>query len=786
MNLQQLHYTSAAPRSDGPGFRFTAASPELPITLLGEAEQLIGYEPPRGAPARPTPEEIAALPVSFSHIRLSDGSRLLCRTVCTGYEPAPGGRRAAFHAHAVRLPDGAGLPGGLLPIEAWESPTWSERAPKSGTPEPISTIVPARRIDKTGLLDFVHSRADRLEAFLADVRTLFRTRDAPQLLVIERDSAHTAYWIAVASAVLPRELADRLTFTTYTRRPLLARQQIVGACPGAEVDFATAAADNRFRVHDCTGGPSSPVRPERDLWAAVATRVWLAGMPALFAEASRDRSTAARDGSDDAGRLAALAAREGIALDANGRTAAARWAREQSPDGRFDATARDRLLTTLAAGGTDRTPEEWTALAAFADELAALAPRVATAPLRRDLRAEMDRLAAAPDQPLVRFLSLLRLAEALRVNHAPLLPPLTERLAGALLDEAAQDRKLVRAALDAHPLLAGPVLGSLDRTAAQDDPRTVARLLTAELPGADLTGCPHLTMATAVTGSAVPLPETDADRPALLHALLKAAGGEYQGVPSVLRTAYRLAWDGRPLRSAEARTLLAELPAAWHREAGLDKAFLHSALTSAPDDPCAPDLARALLASGAEPAPRERAALLLLKTAGELAEGEALPGFTARTATLRAQAAPLEPGIDERVGDALARRLLTLDPPPGELPDLIDSGDEHLLGAYAREARGETVGERLRGNPLYAAVCFVAWHTEPGAGALWDEIRTELLASVLRPEVRRMPAEEIEEMLHCLRQVGAEWVEAFQEWNRLGVLGRLTGLSAFGGRRRSR
>ncbi|MFI9202104.1 GTPase-associated protein 1-related protein [Streptomyces sp. NPDC053048] len=776
MYLQQLHYTSTAvaPGPNGSGFRFTAASPELPITLLGEAEQLIVYEPPSDAPGCPSSEELSEFPVAFSHNRLSDGSRLLCRTVRTG--PGRVGRHGNFHAHAVRLPEGGGLPGGLLPIEAWESPSWADRTPDGGIPQPLPSLVPARRIDKAGLFDFVHSRAERLEPFLTDVRTLFRTPDAQQLLVIERDSAHTAYWIAVASAVLPRDLADRLTFTTYTRRPMLARQQIVGVFPDADFDYVSAAAQHRYRVHDCTGGTSSPARAERDPWAAVAARIWLAGRPALFAEASR-RTGVGPDTGDEADRLAALAAREGIALDSNGRTAAARWTRDRAPRGDLDPGVRTRLLTTLAAGGTDRTPEEWTLLASLADEFSRATPRTAVAPLRRDLRAELARAAETPATPLVRFLTLLRLAKALRVDHASVLPVLTARLTAVLLDDAAPDRKVVRAAIDAHDELRTAVLDGLDHTAATGDPRPLTRVLSAELPGADLSGRPHLRMAAAMDGR--PAPE-GYDRPSLLHTLVKTAGSEHQETPSVLRTAFRLIWGDEPLTAAEADALLSSLPENWHQAEGLDEAFVRAALDSARDDPVAPHLAKnllkSLLAGGVELTARRRAALMLLEQAGDLAAGEELPGCTARVITLRRQAAPIEPGVDERLTDALARRLLSLDPPPGpgELPDLIHSDDEHLLNAYADEAHGEAVAELLR-TPTYAAVCFVAWHTAPGVSALWDDIRGELLSSVLRPEVRRMSADDIEEIRHCLRQVGGPWAEMFHEWDRFGVLGRLGG-----------
>jgi hypothetical protein len=127
----QLHYTSAPPGPDGSGFRFTAVSAGVPQGLLREAEQLIGYEPPRDFPARPDTEELKSFPKAFAFSELSDGGRLLSRSVYTGADYT--GRWGNFHAHAVHLPPGARLPGGALPITAWESPRWSDTTPPDGS-----------------------------------------------------------------------------------------------------------------------------------------------------------------------------------------------------------------------------------------------------------------------------------------------------------------------------------------------------------------------------------------------------------------------------------------------------------------------------------------------------------------------------------------------------------------------------------------------------------------------------------------------------------------------------
>ncbi|MBL1084299.1 hypothetical protein JK359_20395 [Streptomyces actinomycinicus] len=318
MSFSQLHYTSAPPGPDGSGFRFTAVSSGVPAPVLREAEQLIGYEPPRDLPDRPDTEQLKSFPKAFSCSELSDGGRLLCRSVYIGADYS--GRWGNFHAHAVHLPAGTRLPEGALPITAWESSRWAETTPPGGRPEPVGRFEPSGLLRRDALVAFARSRADRLAAFFADLHTLADGSDARQIVVVERDSADVARWIALACAVLPREQAHLLTFTTYTRRPQQARQQIVGALPSSE----PVGHDHRFRVHDCTGRVTG--EPVPDTWADVCARIWTAGRPELFRETARQVG----DTSRDPGPLATSALSEGIPLRPDGRAAAARWATEHA------------------------------------------------------------------------------------------------------------------------------------------------------------------------------------------------------------------------------------------------------------------------------------------------------------------------------------------------------------------------------------------------------------------------------------------------------------------------
>ncbi|MCT9075512.1 GTPase-associated protein 1-related protein [Streptomyces fulvoviolaceus] len=474
MTLAQLHYTSAPPGPDGSGFRFTAVSAGVSQGLLREAEQLIGYEPPRDFPARPDTEQLRSFPKALSFSELSDGGRLLSRSVYTGADYS--GRWGNFHAHALHLPPGARLPAGALPITAWESPRWAGSTPPGGHPEPIDRFESSGLIHRDSLVAFAVSRTDRLAAFFADLRVLAEDPDAGQIVLVENDSADVARWITLACAVLPRERAHRLTFTTYTRRPQQARQQIIGALPSSE----SVTHDHRYRVHDCTGrAPSAPVT---DAWADLCARIWCAGRPELFQDAHLE-----------VGPLAVTALVAGIELDADGRTAAARWAAEQA--GALPHATLAELVGALCADGKGAAVAdsgadgEQAALAALLARIegqlptsvtAALAARVlASAVLSRgpvpalragsltpETRAGLARdLAPAirsgiddVHEPAVgRPLALLRIADLLDVDCQDLLPELAGRLARALVTEPPTD-SADRSAADsvAHPAGYGP------------------------------------------------------------------------------------------------------------------------------------------------------------------------------------------------------------------------------------------------------------------------------------------------------------------------------------------
>ncbi|MFC7979324.1 GTPase-associated protein 1-related protein [Streptomyces cinereoruber] len=519
MSLPQMHYTSAPPGPDGSGFRFTAVTPGVAPSVLREAEQLIGYEPPRDAPSRPSPSDLALFPEMFSHTRLSDGSGLLSRTVYTGADYS--GRWGNFHAHAVHLADGGRLPGDLPPIAAWGAPEWADRTPEGGAPSPLDAFTPVLPAGiRAELSAFAADRVPWLAAVLADLRRLVEDPHAPQVVLAEEDTRRIAHWVMLASTALPRDSARELTFTTYTRRPQQARQQLVGVRP--EDVRSVSGQPHRYSVHDCSAPASAPAAPA-DPWARTAAAVLAAGVPQLF----RQAHGAAGETPFAPGPLAALALAKGVAVPEDARAEAAGWVRAHPTA--LDEPTLARFLEAVceAAPGTPELPSD-----TLADLLAALhgsAPAALTAPLTarlvdRALRGaaalpplppgalpepyrsrlaagsgeELRRALGDPLTPLARVAELLRVARLLGVDHQDLAAPLAERIGDGLLSGPdAATAGALRDALAEPGRLPDLTLVHLDARAADDPPGVARALRDARLPLDGARGVPHLRMCAA-------------------------------------------------------------------------------------------------------------------------------------------------------------------------------------------------------------------------------------------------------------------------------------------------
>ncbi|WP_326680310.1 GTPase-associated protein 1-related protein [Streptomyces sp. NBC_01237] len=796
MSLEQLHYTSAAPGDEGASGRFTSVGSGIPAALLTEIEPYLGYELPGEAPYLPTDDELRSLPQSFSCTALSDGSRLVCRTVpVRGTGSAP----VRFHAHAVHLPAGARLPGDRQPIEAWRSPRWVSVTPGGAIPDPLSALPPGPGAVREGLGDFAVSRTPWLAAVFSDLRRVSEEGPgSPPVVLVERQSADIARWVALAGAALPSESAEQLTFTTYTRRPGAAPHRVVGVLP----QDARALGDDGFRVHTCSG--SRPPVVTDDAWAETAARIWRSRAPELFREASELPGEPFA-----AGPPAVIALCAGIALGPNERAAAADWTAERPYA--LDAGRTRQLVEALTAPEVDgRTGPEFDAVGRLFGALDGRAPVSTTAPLaamlvteavrggngslelpRRaafagpegeaiattlgpEILAELSAAGTGTGGDVARTVQLLRVARLLDVDCAELLPTVVRRLAPALLtDEGAQEfAPTLLELLDEQFDVRTALLGALDRI-APDDPGAVERLLErVALPFTGSQALPHLRMCAEAGGARATL---GGDRAAVWHRVLRAAGMSPFAEPLVLRTAVGLVWGDRAPTVGEARLLLDAATSDSHRTAGTWSCLVDAALGAPADEEDAAAFAYDLLRGfPQEIGGRVRGALLLLDFAREIRSGTAEPGWAERARSLCALAEPVEPAVRDRAFGALTEQLLAPDRPEAELYAFVHSDDGDLVAAYDRAARAEAVGRRLRSEPAYAADCFNVWTSYPHAGRSWTTTASALLNDVLRPAVRAQSPADVARIEAAVGHAGSSGrADAFRDWNRSSTLGRL-------------
>ncbi|NGO82105.1 GTPase-associated protein 1-related protein [Streptomyces sp. 196(2019)] len=807
MSLAQVHHISAAAGDESAEGRFTAVGHGVTAALLAELEPLFAYVLPDGAPHRPTDAELRSLPQAFTYAVLSDGSRAVGRTApARGEASAP----VRFHTHAVHIPAGVPLPGGRLPVEAWRSSHWATVTPPGGAApsDPLGTLPPGPAPVREGLDDFAVSRGPWLAAVLADLRRA--GEEAPAggpVVLVERRSADVARWLALAAIALPRESAERLTFTTYTRRPGSSPLRVAGVAP----EDAAAAREAGLRVHVCADRP--PVEATEDIWARTAARVWRSRAPELFQEA--------RGLPGDpfaAGPLAVVALCAGVGLGSEERAAAAAWAAERPYA--LDAKRVGRLVEALTSPGIDdRTGSEFDAVGRLFGALDGRCPASVTAPLAAMLVTEAVRggngslelprpdafvgpegeaiagvlgpeilaeleSGAGGARPVARTVQLLRVARLLGVNSTEVLPGVVDRLARTILAEAKAGEEADGAAealafapallelLDEQFDVRTALLGALDRI-APEDPGAVARFLgRVALPFTGTQALPHLRMCAEVPGAMTTLGR---DRAAAWYRVLRAAGLSPFAEPLVLRTAVGLVWEDRAPTVEEARLVLEAATSDAHRVAGTWTRLVDAALGAPADAEDATALAHDLLRGfPQEIGGRERAALQLLDLCRALRTGAPEPGWAEQVRTLRDRAAPLEPAVQERAFTSLVERLLAPDRPGAELYDFVRSDDADLIAAYDRAARAEPTRARLRTHPAYAADCFTHWTAHPHAGPAWTTTAAALLEEVLRPAVRGMTAEAVAEVEETVGRTGSSGrANAFRDWNRSRALGRL-------------
>ncbi|QEU91097.1 GTPase-associated protein 1-related protein [Streptomyces kanamyceticus] len=726
----------------------------------------------------------------LSYSLLPDGARLLCAAL-------PGQRVEALHLG----PETPG-PGPLWPIDTWCSASWEPGAPDTLGAGFVESELPAAEPAATGahfdrelLVEFARARSGRVAPFLADVRRLFDDPAGRQIVLVEDDPAAVARWIALACASLPEAYVPALTFTTWTRDPWRAPQQIIGVGPDAGFDRSDEATlAYLYRVYDATGGPESPPA-ESDAWAELTAERWLAGSPPT-------PPVGPPAGTDDAFALIPLISGGG--------------ADPRSPDGAdlaglsgksLRATV-DAFAAAVGRGETDeRTLDELDRLCRGLDGEHAVAARpLALAlvkhrldatdggalpdltafeglPLGQDAWRELretyggradDALRRALRGPMASWTEPLRLALALGADGGPGLAEAMDRIAAALLRPGRRDcENAVR------------VLEDIDRTSFT---RRVLRLLIVDFTEHKL----DLLRELARSPQGDWLRRNIEDAP--LTVRLAAAAAYWSGPPDHLRGAElfdRLTELLSAQRVEDVKTLKLLWRMVW-RNRGPDRAEQPwIARTCTPRLIVEADLGRRVMGWVKEPdrcdrdlvefarvmqhdqqlgvVDRYSAELLVL--AQDLADGRAVVDKRAvdRLLELGRKVSPLgavlRQGVDERVAGALARAN-PLDLCESHGLQILVAAGPGLLRTYRSQMvdyeHCDRLVRELPGRPAELAAYYHIWRPRRrhGVTAEWREVAAELLDHVLAPVLAHLDHHHLGQVATVLEREGQD----VQEW----------------------
>ncbi|WP_344611134.1 GTPase-associated protein 1-related protein [Dactylosporangium salmoneum] len=249
MALQQLYYTSCEEGLSGhAGFQFAAVSEGVSPALMRHVEALSAYDPPRSLAYPRTPEELAACPQNLGFAPGAQGD-VVFRAVYVGRDFSE--RFGNYFVHALAGPDLRAELAGALPIELWGAPMWR------ATPDAGSRLAPLAGVergplDRRGVAGFVarHGHGAGLAGLLtAAARAQSSGRS---VLLVERGAEEAAHWIAAACYLLPREVAESLSFATFQRRPSPGRLHICATLDETVREAGTVVAD--MALYDFVAG----------------------------------------------------------------------------------------------------------------------------------------------------------------------------------------------------------------------------------------------------------------------------------------------------------------------------------------------------------------------------------------------------------------------------------------------------------------------------------------------------------------------------------------------------
>ena len=274
MAFEQAFYTSAtAGLSGSRGFQFSAASPGLDQAILSQLLPYAQYTAPPGCSPRPTAGEIAHFPVALAFHRLPGGEAVLLRSKYLGTDDS--GRSGNFFTHLLVSKDPSEFTTRMMHLLAWEADFWQEGNPQGHQQlAPLAgagAIGPAQtemRIAKA--CDLLTSLVDLVQ--FENLINCFQTGLNPQRrLIIAAPDEAVAMMVGCLALVLPNNLLERLTFTTYSRNPDRSDALICGTAAGSEFALGAGTEPSRHYLFDFFA-KRFPKLPQNTLFARTITR----------------------------------------------------------------------------------------------------------------------------------------------------------------------------------------------------------------------------------------------------------------------------------------------------------------------------------------------------------------------------------------------------------------------------------------------------------------------------------------------------------------------------------
>ena len=459
---QAFHTSCRSGLAANPGFQFNAASPSLDRALLSRlASRHAGYHVPRDMPLEPGADELAQFPVALKVAPVDGVGAVVSRTTYVGREfrgrdGAPDeGRFGNYFSHIV-VGNGADPFDGLLGIELWDAPHWTD----SESPEPdlveLGHLTPGP-LDVERVAAMLSTAPRDVMAAVLDA-TVAALDGGPRVVVVEADNARAAAWIGWISFALPTRQALRLTFTTFDGRPRYADDvHVCVTTPACDLAFAQHELGHSVTLVD-VGAAVEAARPS--LYARVALALAEQGADAL---ATAVRAVPADADGQRRGAHLAIAGEMTELVEGDELAAVVELLRELAANGQV-AVAAATAKELPADTATDRaTLPEWAALhvvarARPADEASrslaetALARIIAFAGELPDTTPSVAH--DSPTQPgvgnLAPWLSAVEAVAGTAASGPLISGGLTLGLVGV---NAAVDRRLARALTDglAHP-----------------------------------------------------------------------------------------------------------------------------------------------------------------------------------------------------------------------------------------------------------------------------------------------------------------------------------------------